>query len=310
MTTAPSTLAAAFTRTLRDGGVNVPVSSMLLFADALGQVGLDGRDEVYWAGLATLVHRPEDRVPYDRAFRAFWELDPAVLEAAEPDRQRVTLALDDGTEDDTGDDGGEANDDPTITVRFSTHETLRHKDFSAYTSDELDEFHVLMSHLRLVGAPRSSRRLVSASRPTGRLDLRRTVRAALRSDGEAIQIRHRRTSTKPRRLVLVLDVSGSMEPYARALVRWAHAAVVGRRRVEVFALGTRLTRVTRELSSRDPDRALRQASLAVLDWSGGTRLGEGLRRFNDDWGQRGMARGAIVVVLSDGWDRGEPAVMA
>jgi uncharacterized protein with von Willebrand factor type A (vWA) domain len=112
-----------------------------------------------------------------------------------------------------------------------------------------------------------------------------------------------------RRLVLLLDVSGSMEPYARAMLRFVHAAVAGRQRVEAFSLGTRLTRVTRELNSRDPDLALRQASQRVQDWSGGTRLGECLRAFNDEWGVRGLARGAIVVILSDGWDRGDPAVL-
>jgi uncharacterized protein len=110
-------------------------------------------------------------------------------------------------------------------------------------------------------------------------------------------------------LVLVLDVSGSMESYARALLRFGQAAVVGRGRVEVFALGTRLTRLTRELSSRDPDRALEQAATRVIDWSGGTRLGEGMREFNDRWAIRGMGRGAVVVVLSDGWDRGDPLVL-
>jgi uncharacterized protein len=110
--------------------------------------------------------------------------------------------------------------------------------------------------------------------------------------------------------VLLLDVSGSMEPYARALLRFVQAAVAGRRRVEAFALGTRLTRITRELGSRDPDRAVRQAADRVLDWSGGTRLGDGLRRFNDEWGVRGTARGAVVVILSDGWDRGDPDALA
>ena len=110
--------------------------------------------------------------------------------------------------------------------------------------------------------------------------------------------------------MFLLDVSGSMEPYARALLRFVHAAVVGRQRVEAFALGTRLTRLTRELSTKDPDTAFERATVRVLDWSGGTRLGEGLRAFNDQWGVRGMARGATVVVLSDGWDRGEPEVLA
>ena len=148
------------------------------------------------------------------------------------------------------------------------------------------------------------------TRRTARPDLRRTVRAALRTEGEAIRRHYRAPATRHRRLVLLLDVSGSMEPYARALLRFVQAAVAGRRRVEAFALGTRLTRITRELGSRDPDLALRQAADRVVDWSGGTRLGDGLRRFNDEWGVRGMARGAVVVILSDGWDRGDPDELA
>jgi len=135
------------------------------------------------------------------------------------------------------------------------------------------------------------------------------VRAALRTGGEPMRRVFREPGVRPRRLVLLLDVSGSMEPYARALIRFVHAAIAGRGQVEAFALGTRLTRLTRELSTRDPDAALARATTAVADWSGGTRLGDGLASFNDEWGLRGMARGATVVVLSDGWDRGEPAVM-
>jgi hypothetical protein len=167
-----------------------------------------------------------------------------------------------------------------------------------------------MSRLRLVGSPRRSLRLTTSKRTTGRHDLRRTVRAAMRAGGEPVRRHHREPSTRHRRLVLLLDVSGSMEPYARALIRFVHAAVAGRQKVEAFALGTRLTRITRELDSRDPDEALRRAAGRVLDYGGGTRLGDGLRAFNDEWGQRGMARGAIVVILSDGWDRGEPEVLA
>jgi uncharacterized protein len=167
-----------------------------------------------------------------------------------------------------------------------------------------------MAALRIVGSPRRSRRRVPSRRRRGRPDLRRTVRAALRAGGEPVQRSFTESGERPRRLVLLLDVSGSMEPYARALIRFVHAAVSGRTKVEAFALGTRLTRITRELSTHDPDAAIARAAVAVSDWSGGTRLGDGLRQFNDEWGQRGMARGAIVVILSDGWDRGEPEVMA
>ena len=139
--------------------------------------------------------------------------------------------------------------------------------------------------------------------------MRRTVRAAIRAGGEPIERHHREHSTRLRRLVLVLDVSGSMEPYARALLRFVHAAVAGRQKVEAFTLGTQLTRVTRELGSRDPDVALAATGQRVADWSGGTRLGDGLRRFNDEWGVRGLARNSIVVILSDGWDRGDPDLL-
>jgi uncharacterized protein with von Willebrand factor type A (vWA) domain len=189
-------------------------------------------------------------------------------------------------------------------LRWSNREVLRDKDFAACTVEELDEAHRLMADLRLVGAARRSRRLRTARR--GRLDLDRTARRALRTGGEPLRTAHLAPASRPRRLVLLCDVSGSMEAYARALIRFAHAAVAARRRVEVFTLGTRLTRLTRELSSRDPDAALARAAAAVADWSGGTRLGEGLRAFNDSWGVRGTARGAVVVILSDGWDRGDP----
>ena len=140
--------------------------------------------------------------------------------------------------------------------------------------------------------------------------MRRTLRSALAMGGEPVNRKYLRKDRRPRRLVLLIDVSGSMEPYARALIRFAHASVVGRTRVEAFAIGTRLTRITRELSSRDPDAALRAAATAVTDWSGGTRLGATLKEFNELWGLRGMARGAVVVLLSDGWDRGVPEVLA
>jgi hypothetical protein len=162
-----------------------------------------------------------------------------------------------------------------------------------------------MRELDLVAARRRSRRLRRTSRPSSaRPDVRRTVRDALRTGGEPLRRRYRRRGTRPRRVVLLLDVSGSMEPYARALVRFLQSAVVARADVEAFALGTRLTRITRELGSRDPDAAIASAARRVVDWSGGTRLGASLRAFNDEWGIRGMARGAIVVILSDGWDRG------
>ena len=301
-------IAVAFAVILRKLGLPVPVGSVTTFAEALCVLGIDRRSSVYWAGRSVLVRRPEDRDLYDRAFNAFWFAVVASAES-ETETQTVTVELDD--DDAVEEEDAEAPDGETISVRFSAAETLRNKDFAQYTPEEFIEARAAMSSLRFVGSPRRSRRRrrVTGRRRTSSPDLRRTVRGALRTDGVAIQRSFTEPSTKPRRIVLLCDVSGSMESYARALVRFCQAAVVGRGRVEAFALGTRLTRITRELSSRDPDEALRKAARRVLDWSGGTRLGEGMRTFNDQWGVRGMARGAIVVILSDGWDRGSPELL-
>jgi uncharacterized protein with von Willebrand factor type A (vWA) domain len=303
-------IAVAFTRVLRGAGLNVPTSSTIAFGEAIACTGIDDRDTTYWAGRTTLVRRPEDHELYDRAFAVFWEHAVAAGDGQLDDEEpiQITLAIDD---DSAGDhpEAAEASDDPTIQLRFSATEVLRHKDFADYTDHELDEARQLMTQLRLVGSPRRSLRLTAADARADVPDLRRTLRAAMRAGGEPIRRHYRSRATRSRRLVLLLDVSGSMEPYARALIRFVHAAVAGRQKVEAFALGTRLTRLTRELSSRDPDEALRNAARRVVDYGGGTRLGEGLRAFNDEWGQRGMARGAIVVILSDGWDRGDPEAL-
>lgn len=301
-------MAVAFSRLLRGSGLDVPVGSVTTFADALGAVGLERRESVYWAGRSTLVRRPEDIQVYDRIFSSFW-LDRRAAQQVPPAPQEVVVGLE-VDDDETGadDDDGEGSEVPTITVRYSAREVLRHKDFAAYTHAEFAEARTLMADLRLAGELRRSRRRRPAKRASGRPDLRRTVRRALRSGGEPVRRAWSAPAERPRRIVLLCDVSGSMEPYARALVRFLHAAVTARGagRVEAFALGTRLTRITRELSWRDPDAALADAARAVSDWSGGTRLGDGLREFNDRWGVRGMARGAVVVIMSDGWDRGEP----
>ncbi len=303
--------AVGFARLLRGAGLDVPVGATITFAEALAEVGVDTRDRVYWAGRTTLLRCPEDVAVYDRAFAAWWEGRFHVDHRATVERE-LTLAFDSGAEDDRADDGGDddGTETPTVQVRYSRAEVLRDRDFAAYTPAEFAEARKLMADLRLAGALRRSRRTRPSGRRRGRPDLRRTVRRALRAGGEPIDRAFVEPSTRPRRLVLLCDVSGSMEPYARALVRFLHAAVVGRGRVEAFALGTRLTRITRELSSRDPDAAVAAAARRVVDWSGGTRLGEGLRQFNDEWGVRGMARGAVVVILSDGWDRGEPELLA
>ena len=297
-----------FVEELRLAGLDVPLGSTLSFGRAVAAVGADSHSGVYWSGRATLLCRPEDVELYDQVFAYHW------TGALREDRTRITqhpvTLLFDTAETDPDTEGAEedGSDGDHLNVRWSRTEILGAKDFADCSDEELAELHELLIRLRFFGSTRRSRRFRPATR-RGRPDIRRTVRAALRSGGEPVRRAFAEPGDRPRRLVLLLDVSGSMEPYARALVRFLHAAMVGRRDVEAFALGTRLTRLTRQLASRDPDAALRRAAEVVVDWSGGTRLGDGLKTFNDEWGMRGMARGATVVFLSDGWDRGDPEVM-
>ena len=295
-----------FVTALRGAGLTVPVGSTLEFGRALAEVGADRHSGVYWSGRATLVTRPEEIAVYDEVFRIHWLGGNADL-GTQSDPASLTLLLDEESAVDDADEETESDRDVT-SVRYSKVEILGSKDFAQCTDGELDELYEIILRMRIGGAKRPCRRREPSAR-RGYPDLRRTVREALRTGGVLMDPTSTETGERQRRLVLLLDVSGSMEPYTRALVRFVHAAMVGCHDVEAFALGTRLTRLTRELSTRDPDAALSAAALAVADWSGGTRLGDGLREFNDSWGVRGMARGATVVVLSDGWDRGTPEVM-
>jgi hypothetical protein len=309
----PVAIPVAFARVLRGAGLVVPADATEVFARSIAAIGGGTRADVYWAGRATLIRRPEDVEVYDCVFTAFFA-EPVPLRAAPDPAVEVIIAFDakESTTDDPGDDHAGAPPGvgtPVVTVRWSRAEVLRRRDFAEYTSAEFDEARRLIADLRVNGAPRRSRRKRRVSHARGRPDLRRTVREALRTGGEAVL----RQSTVPvvrvRRVVLLCDVSGSMEPYSRALLRFLHAAVVARGSVEAFAIGTRLTRITSELGLRDPDAALDAAARRVADFSGGTRLGAALQMFNDEWGVRGMARGAVVVIVSDGWDRGEPDVL-
>ncbi len=305
------TIAVGFCRLLRLAGVRVPPTSTIGYVEALERVGLERRSGVYWAGRSTLVTRPEDIPMYDRAFDVFWARMESGLIPVEAPAPPVTIALDEDDDEEDGEDEGDLQnpEGDVQEVRFSRAEVLTDKDFADCSADELAELSRLMAGLRFTTFRRRSRRRVPGTVGRVRPDLRRTVRWALRHQGEPVRRAFTQAASRPRRLVLVLDVSGSMEPYARALLRFAHAAVVSRGRVEVFALGTRLTRLTRHLTSRDPDAALRAAFPRVKDWAGGTRLGDGIQAFNNEWAIRGMARGSVVVVLSDGWDRGDTDVL-
>jgi uncharacterized protein len=304
----PSTvsLLVAFARTLRGAGVAVSVDSIVQYVRAVDVLGIDRRDRVYWAGRSVLIHRQEDVGTYDRVFDSFWwgrsDSDSALPSPAQ--------SVDQGGDDETA-DSPVVDDGPPrrlALVSYSDVDRLRHKDFAVCTPGELEEISRLLREAR-VRSMQVSRRMRRSRRAHGRHDSRATIRRTLRSGGEVVRLVHREPAPRPRRVVLLCDVSGSMEPYARALLRFLHVAVAGQARVEAFAVGTRLTRLTRQLSSRDPDAALQQATERVLDWSGGTRLGEGIGTFNDRFGMPGMGRGAIVVILSDGLDRGDPTLL-
>lgn len=295
-------LAVGFAAELRRRGLAVPPDTVVAYARALDAVGLDERDPVYWAGRATLVRRPEDVAAYDAAFHAYWDraLERPVRPVTTTTLEQLVPAEGAAEGDD---DAGEADGE----LRWSAVELLRAKDLAALTDEERAEADRLIDGLRPDGPRRRGRRRGPSGR--GSLDLRRTVARALRTGGEPVRLLREAPRDRPRRLVLLIDVSGSMAAYARALLRFAHVAVRAGDDVEVFALGTRLTRLTASLRTHDADAALALATASVPDYEGGTRLGETIGEFTARFGVRGMARGAVVVVLSDGWDRGEAELL-
>ncbi|HET8582573.1 MAG TPA: VWA domain-containing protein [Jatrophihabitans sp.] len=305
----PVATMAGFARALRAAGVAAEPTRLATAVEALTHVDALDAQQVYWAGRVTLCAEPDDLPRYDTAFDTWFRgrlpAPPGPQPAARPG-QVVQLRPLSGT---PGTDAQpEAEGDDPLRVAASDAEVLRHRDVAALDPVERDEVDRLIALL----APRVGLRRTRRQRPDGRdrVDIHRTVRAMLRDGGEPATLARLRPRVKPRRLVLLLDVSGSMSPYADVLLRFAHAAVrVAPYSTEAFTAGTRLTRVTRQLRLRDPEQALAAASLAIPDWSGGTRLGESLRAFLDLWGQRGTARRAVVVVASDGWERGDAALL-
>jgi uncharacterized protein with von Willebrand factor type A (vWA) domain len=277
-----------FARAVREAGLPVGTGRIAEFCRAATL--LEPRD-LYWAGRATLVARPQDIAVYDRVFAEFFGCSRL------PDSgERVRVSL-----------GGVVEQAVDVGLA-SPLELLREKSFARCTDEELEALAELMAGTPVTPPPRRSRRLVAA--PRGAPDLRRTLRRSLRTGGDPLERAWRRRRPRPRRFVLLLDVSGSMTDYTRALVLFAHAAVRADRRCEVFCFGTRLTRLTAALGAADPDEALALAAGLALDRNAGTRIGESLKRFLDDFGHRGLARGAVVLICSDGLEIGDPALLA
>jgi uncharacterized protein with von Willebrand factor type A (vWA) domain len=295
-----------FARALRAAGVPVTTDRSQGFLEAVALVGLADRRATYAAGRATLCAGPDDLARYDQVFEAWFGARDGLPRPRPP--QPVAPTFTDLPE--TDGEGGPGDDDAELVrARASEVEVLRHRDVATLSPAERQRLTALFATLR----PRPPLRRTARHRAwrRGSVDASRTLRASLRRMGEPAEIAWRRRGRRPRRVVLLVDVSGSMSGYADALLRLAHRftqAAPGS--VETFTLGTRLTHVTRALRLRDPEQALAAAGRTVPDWSGGTRLGDTLRSFLDRWGQRGTARGAVVVIFSDGWERGDPADLA
>ena len=293
-----------FARVLRAAGVPATPDRLHQTVAAVGHLDVARRRDVYWAGRLTLCSGPDDLDRYDRAFDAYFGgLTAPPLRTVPPVQVLRPVAVP-GTEQPAG-EGADPEELPAATA--SELEVLRHRDLARLSASEREVVRRLIALLDPVGETRVSRRHRPSYR--GSIDPGRTVRAMLRRGGEPVRLVRRARRVRPRRLVLLVDVSGSMQPYADPYLRFAHAAARRRTGTEVFTVGTRLTRVTREMRSRDPSTALLAVSAAVPDWSGGTRLGELVKAFLDRWGQRGVARGAVVVVASDGWERGDASLL-
>ena len=289
-----------FGRVLREAGLEVGPGRVSDALKGLDAVELARQDDVYWTLRQTLVSRRDDIEAFDRAFHA-WFLGAAVQPEAPPKPPPTRGERRKGAPPGPGPelDGGE-----TRLGTWSEQELLRTKDFAAMTPEEFARAKRLIQAIAVARPQRRSRRLRRDSKGHA-LDVRGLVRASLATGGDPVERTFRSRKEAPRKLVLILDVSGSMEAYARALLLYLHAARGSGRGVETFAFGTRLTRLTPELGARNPETAFEAAAARVQDWSGGTRIGASLKAYNDEWGRRSLTRGAVVVILSDGCERGD-----
>lgn len=319
-------VAARFSALLHSAGVPVTPQRAGRFAAAAALVRPGTVGEMYWLGRVTLVGERSQIAVYDRVFAQVFGglVDPADFrgdpasppatargatrppQSAEPARTGA-LPGPGGMPGQPGQPDGEPADQESLAALLSPEERLRHQDFAKLTAEELALLRDLAARMPLAPPPRRSRRRTVAARGS-RVAVRETLRRARRTGGEPMVRLYTRRRERRRRLVLICDISGSMEPYARAYLQLLLSGV-GTTRAEAFVFATRLTRLTRALRATTPDTALERAGRTAPDWSGGTRIGEALKAFNDGYGRRGMARGAVILVLSDGWDTGNPEIL-
>jgi uncharacterized protein len=301
---APEELLVGFADALRAAGMAVTPDRTSAFVEAVALTGFDDRAATYWSGRATLCSSLDDSELYDRAFTAWFAVSPLefrpISAVPAPRQPQASLSAESGS--------GDSVPGLFLLARASTADVLRHRDVGSLTEQERSQLAMLFDSLAVV--PPLRRALRQWPHHRGSVDLRRTLRAQLRSAGELTRLQHRRPGVRRRRVVLLLDVSGSMQPYADSLLRLAHRIVRAMpHQVEVFTIGTRLTRISTALRVRQADEALAAVGRLVPDWSGGTRLGEVIGAFVNRWGRRGLARSAIVVICSDGWERGDAQLL-
>src|SRR5437763_12386365 len=301
-----------FGRVLRRAGVDTHPGRMVDFVEALGHVNLGAREEVYHTCRALLVHRHDQIAIFDVAFEAFWRArvgghprsHTRTTSSSEP---RVSVVAIEDALGHEGFDGTDETDAPTPELRqtrWSDRGGLATRDFAAFTTDELAEARAALARLTWRPGERRTRRWVRGR--GARVDLRRAIAESLRTGGDVVQLPRRTRRVRPRPLVLLCDVSGSMERYSRMLLHFAHVVTRRHERVETFLFSTRLTRITRALRAAGPDQALAAVAASVTDWSGGTRIGGAVKEFHQRWGRRVLHGGPVVLLISDGWDRGDP----
>jgi hypothetical protein len=318
-------VAGAFSRRLHDAGLPVTAERAAWFAEALGVVEPVARRRLYWTARGVFVTGHDQVRAFDAVFREVFDSvrapEGAPDASTDPDAPAELPPSDEPRRSSEGAgvapapgaapsprSGDEAAHDTPVPVLASADEILRAKRFDALEPGELASLYRLMTRIRVATPERRTRR-AERHRRGERIDLRRTLRGSLRTAGDPIRLARRRRRIARRRIVLLCDISGSMEPYARAYLQFLTCAAGAGPNAEAFVFATRLTRVTRALASRNPERAIQRAAATAPDWSSGTRIGDALKAFNDRHGRRGMARGAVVVILSDGWERGDPALV-
>ena len=309
-----------FGRLLRSLGIDVHVGRMLDVTEALLHVDIGVRDEVYYTCRALLVHRQEHLAIFDRAFDTFWRehgegWERFDLEAIGESRPSAThpmealFAAHEAEQQRTGEDRSEA-DAPTpagVLRTWSDVSTLADKDFAEFTPEEVALGRAALDRLSWNPGERRTRRWIAGR--GSRVDLRRALARSLPTGGDVVKLSRRKRRTRPRPLVLLCDVSGSMERYSRMLLHFAHVIMRRHRRVEAFLFSTRLTRITMQLRNRQLDDAVAAVSRSVPDWSGGTRIGSAIKKFHQQWTRRALHGGPVVLLISDGWDRGDPIVL-